>query len=210
MKHYSENGGEPVEEKRQKWICIAIGLFLCFPSLNPAIGSIVKLFFGSQFKLGTYVVFAVYALVMLYALFRNCHTISLSTLAITVFMIISFLLSVSLNDISSYVWTSFTDFVENPLYLFLFFGFLGLFLAQHLKNMDLLCSILDKFTLVTIILALVQYFVSLQKETIPQYMVFSYSLLFPTAYLTLRCISDFRFKRLIGTVIGAGLIFIAG
>lgn len=210
MKSYTENGGEPMEDKRQKWICIAIGLFLCFPSLNSAIGSIIKLFFGSQFKLGTYVVYVIYALVMLYALFRNSHKISLSTLVITVFMIVSFILSVALNQISSYVWTSFGDIVGNPMYLFLFYGFLGLYLAQYLKNMDLLCSYLDRFALATIVLALVQYIVALQRDTSPQYMVFSYNLLFPTAYLSLRCISDFRFKRLIGMVIGAGLIFIAG
>ena len=199
-----------MEDKRQKWICIMIGLFLCFPSLSPALGSIIKLFFGSQFKLGTYAIYAIYYLVMLYALYGHIHKISVSTLAITGFMLISFVLSVALNHISSYVWTSFGDIVENPMYLFLFYGFLGLYLAQYLKDMDLLCSYLDKFTLVTVVLALVQYTVALQRDSSPQYMVFSYNLLFPTAYLSLRCISDYRFKRLIGTVIGAGLILIAG
>ena len=96
------------------------------------------------------------------------------------------------------------------MYLFLFYGFLGLYLAQYLKDMDLLCSYLDKLTLATIILALVQYIIALQSDLSPQYMVFSYNLLFPTAYFSLRCMSDFGFKRLFGTVVGAGLILVAG
>ena len=210
MNFYIVKGERLVEDKKQKWICIAIGLFLCFPSLNSAIGSIIKLFFGMQFKLGTYASYAIYYLVMLYALYKNIRRISVSTFVITVFMIISFMLSIALNPITPYVWTSFGDIVENPMYLFLFYGFLGLYLAQYLKDMDLLCFYLDKFTLATIMLALVQYIIALQSDLSPQYMVFSYNLLFPTAYFTLRCMSDFGLKRLFGTAVGAGLILIAG
>ena len=120
------------------------------------------------------------------------------------------MLSISLNPITPYVWTSFGDIVENPMYLFLFYGFLGLYLAQYLKDMDLLCSYLDKFTLATIMLALVQYMIALQSDLPPQYMVFSYNLLFPATYFSLRCMSNFGLKRLLGTAIGAGLILIAG
>ena len=196
--------------KKQKWICIAIGLFLCFPSLNSAIGSIIKFFFGAQLKLGTYAIYAIYFLVMLYALYKNIRRISVSTFVITVFMIISFILSIALNTVTQYVWTSFGDIMGNPMYLFLFYGFLGLYLAQYLKDMDLLCSYLDKFTLATILLALVQYIIALQSDLSPQYMVFSYNLLFSAAYFSLRCMSNFGLKRLFGTAIGVGLILIAG
>ena len=121
MNFYIVKGEGLVEDKKQKWICIAIGLFLCFPSLNSAIGSIIKFSLGTQFKLGTYVIYAIYYLVMLYALYKNIRRISVSTFAITVFMIISFMLSISLNPITPYVWTSFGNIVENPMYLFLFY-----------------------------------------------------------------------------------------
>lgn len=199
-----------MEDKKQKWICIAIVLFLCFPLLNSAIGSITKFFFGAQFELGTYASYAIYFLVMLYVLYKNIRRISVSTFVITIFMIISFMLSIALNTVTQYGWTSFGDIVGNPMYLFLFYGFLGLYLAQYLKDMALLCSYLDIFTLATIILALVQYVITMQSDLYPQYMVFSYNLLFPTVYISLKCMSKFGLKRLFGTAIGAGLILIAG
>lgn len=199
-----------MEDKKQKWICIAIGLFICFPSLNSAIGSIIKFVFGTQLKLGTYAIYAIYYFVMLYVLYKNIRRISASTLVITVFMFIAFMLSITQNAAIQYVWTSFGDIMGNPTYLFLFYGFLGLYLAQYLRDMDLLCSYLDKFALTTIVLALVQYLIARQSDLSPQYMVFSYNLLFPTAYFSLRCMSHFDIKRLIGTVIGVGLILIAG
>lgn len=199
-----------MEDKKQNWICIAIGLFLCFPSLNSAIGSITKFFFGAQFELGTYAIYAIYFLVMMYVLYKNIRRISISTFVITIFMLISFILSIVLNNVAQYVWTSFDDIMGNPIYLFLLYGFLGLYLAQYLKDIGSLCSYLDKFTLATIILALLQYIIALQSALSPQYMVFSYNLLFPTAYFSLRCMSNFGLKRLFGTAIGVGLILIAG
>lgn len=210
MNVYAVKGERLVEEKKQNWICIAIGLFLCFPSLNSAIGSITKFFFGAQFELGTYAIYAIYFLVMMYVLYKNIRRISISTFVITIFMLISFILSIVLNNVAQYVWTSFDDIMGNPIYLFLLYGFLGLYLAQYLKDMGLLCSYLDKFTLATIILALLQYIIALQSALSPQYMVFSYNLLFPTAYFSLRCMSNFGLKRLFGTAIGVGLILIAG
>lgn len=210
MNVYAVKGERLVEDKKQNWICIAIGLFLCFPSLNSAIGSITKFFFGAQFELGTYAIYAIYFLVMMYVLYKNIRRISISTFVITIFMLISFILSIVLNNVAQYVWTSFDDIMGNPIYLFLLYGFLGLYLAQYLKDMGLLCSYLDKFTLATIILALLQYIIALQSALSPQYMVFSYNLLFPTAYFSLRCMSNFGLKRLFGTAIGVGLILIAG
>lgn len=210
MNVYAVEGERLVEDKKQNWICIAIGLFLCFPSLNSAIGSITKFFFGAQFELGTYAIYAIYFLVMMYVLYKNIRRISISTFVITIFMLISFILSIVLNNVAQYVWTSFDDIMGNPIYLFLLYGFLGLYLAQYLKDMGLLCSYLDKFTLATIILALLQYIIALQSALSPQYMVFSYNLLFPTAYFSLRCMSNFGLKRLFGTAIGVGLILIAG
>ena len=210
MNVYAVKGERLVEDKKQNWICIAIGLFLCFPSLNSAIGSITNFFFGAQFELGTYAIYAIYFLVMMYVLYKNIRRISISTFVITIFMLISFILSIVLNNVAQYVWTSFDDIMGNPIYLFLLYGFLGLYLAQYLKDMGLLCSYLDKFTLATIILALLQYIIALQSALSPQYMVFSYNLLFPTAYFSLRCMSNFGLKRLFGTAIGVGLILIAG
>ena len=210
MNVYAVKGERLVEDKKQNWICIAIGLFLCFPSLNSAIGSITKFFFGAQFELGTYAIYAIYFLVMMYVLYKNIRRISISTFVITIFMLISFMLSIVLNNVAQYVWTSFDDIIGNPIYLFFLYGFWGLYLAQYLKDMGLLCSYLDKFTLATIILALLQYIIALQSALSPQYMVFSYNLLFPTAYFSLRCMSNFGLKRLFGTAIGVGLILIAG
>lgn len=53
-------------DKKQKRICLAIGLFLPFLLLTPAIESIVNLLFRMKFKSGTYVVYSTYGLLTTY------------------------------------------------------------------------------------------------------------------------------------------------
>ena len=197
-------------KKDQKWVCIATAFFLCFPSLNPAIGTITRFLLGESTKISTYVIYMVYLLVMIYVLCRNIRRMSASTVGVTVFVALSFGVSIAVNPIETYMWTSIRDLTANPMYLFLLFGFLGLILAQYIKDMELLCFWLDRFSLATVTLALVQYIIALSSNTSPQYMVFSYNLLFPAAYLSLRCMTKYRLTKLIGMVVGGGLILIAG
>ena len=147
---------------------------------------------------------------MAFVLYKNIRIMSVGTLGITVFMFVSFVFSIVANPIQSFIWTSFGDLAANPMYLFLLYGFCGLILAQYIRDIDLLCIWLDKFSLATVVLALMQYLISLRSNESPQYMVFSYNLLFPAGYLSLRCMAKYRFYRLIGMIIGAGLILIAG
>ena len=197
-------------KKDQKWVCIATAFFLCFPSLNPAIGTITRFLLGESTKISTYVIYMIYLLVMIYVLCRNIRRMSASTVGVTVFVALSFGVSIAVNPIETYMWTSIRDLTANPMYLFLLFGFLGLILAQYIKDMELLCFWLDRFSLATVTLALVQYIIALSSNTSPQYMVFSYNLLFPAAYLSLRCMTKYRLTKLIGMVVGGGLILIAG
>lgn len=44
----------------------------------------------------------------------------------------------------------------------------------------------------------------------PEYMTFSYNLLLPTVFLMLRCILNFRWYRLLLSVMGSIIILIAG
>ena len=53
-------------DKKQKRICLAIGLFLPLLLLTPAIESIVNLLFRMKFKSGTYVVYSTYGLLTTY------------------------------------------------------------------------------------------------------------------------------------------------
>ena len=199
-----------MEKREQKWVCIAVALFLCFPSLNSALGSVTRLLLGGQTKMSTYAIYMIYFFVMLYVLYKAGRKITVGTLGITIFMALSLGISIVANPIRQYVWTSFGDIAANPMYLFLFYGFWGVILAQYIRDMELLCFWLDRFTLATVALALAQYLIALGNNQSPQYMVFSYNLLFPAAYLSLRCITNYRLTRLIGMAVGAGLILIAG
>lgn len=196
--------------KNQQWVCIAVAFFLCFPSLNPAIGTITRFLLGETTKISTYVIYIIYLFLMIYVSYKNIRRMSVGTLAITLFLILSFAFSIVANSILPYMWTSFGDLTANPLYLFLLYGFWGLILAQYIRDMEMLCLWLDKFSFVTVLLALVQYLLALQNNTSPQYMVFSYNLLFPAGYLSLRCMTSCRLTRLVGMIVGAGLILIAG
>ena len=134
--------------KNQKWVCIAVAFFLCFPSLNPAIGTITRFLLGETTKISTYVIYIIYLFLMIYVSYKNIRRMSVGTLAITLFLILSFAFSIVANSILPYMWTSFGDLTANPLYLFLLYGFWGLILAQYIRDMEMLCLWLDKFSFV--------------------------------------------------------------
>ena len=150
-----------MENKNQKWVCIAVAYFLCFPSLNPAIRSVTRLLLGGATKISTYGIYIIYLFIMAFVLYKNIRIMSVGTLGITVFMFVSFVFSIVANPIQLFIWTSFGDLAANPMYLFLLYGFCGLILAQYIRDIDLLCIWLDKFSLATVVLALMQYLISM-------------------------------------------------
>ncbi len=194
-----------------KLINITLAYFLCFPAILGAVNNITHTWFGTGFKWGTYGVFFVYWIFLFIVAGRiSLKGLSFGRLAFAFFVIVSFMFADSLNDIGQYIWTNAKDLVGNPLYNFIFMGLLGFFVSDYLDDIEGLLHYLEKFSLVTIFLALVQYILAISGGEVPEYMTFSYNILFPTVLLLLLTISEFKWKRMFFAMVGGCLILVAG
>ena len=199
------------EEKKQGRICIFLAYMLCFTGIVSSLGAIFNdLLPGISFNIG--LLYILYFILLTWVIVDNCAKVSGSTILI-VLVITALFLSVLVfhSQNMKYMWTTASDLLENPTYIFVFYALIGYFVSRRLKNITVFISILEKFAVFTVMVLAFRFFVGvIFKSTVPEYMTFSYNLLFPTTFLLLFSIRDFKWYRVVTAILGSVLIFIAG
>lgn len=196
----------------QKTICFALGYLICFPAISYAVTNLVAVWqppiisaLASPLLYGSF-----YAALILAAL-QTIRNISFSRILVTIFVAVSFLFPILGNwDNAQYMWTRWDDILQNPAYVFWIFSFSAFLFSDNLHNMEMFIKTIERFSYVSIILALMQYLTALANETIPEYMTFSYNILMQTAFLIILNFKKANWHRLVVSIVGAVLIMIAG
>ena len=200
------------EDKKQKRLCILLSFMLCFSALITSVVVILKTYMHIPFVNAGFLYILYYGLLLV-----CCFDAAGTRMPSASFWGISLVLLAYLTTLMAfpsnrrYMWTNALDLMENPTYVFLLFSFAGFVAAPYLKDFEMFQRIFEKFAVVTVSAMALRYvWGTFRGEASPQYMTFSYNLLLPTTFLLLRCILDFRWYRLLLSVLGGILILIAG
>lgn len=182
-----------------------------FPAITSTINNIILSLFGITTSLDNIVLYGV-LLVMFARNLRNVRiSLNIKQLAfVAIFLVALFYTAAFYPSNLKNFWTSAGD-VLNPLYVFVFLTFSGFFVCLQLKDADIFLKEAEKWSIAVVILSALQYIIThINKIDDPQYMVFSYNMLFSVTILLLLAFRESKPRRWIFAVTGVAFIFVAG
>ena len=199
------------EHKKQRVICIFLSFLLCFLPIVSSLNVIFNVFLGG-ISLNTGLLYIIYFVLLVSCLFSNIRYMSKKLLCALVFFFVSYIVTlVFFPQNVEYMWTTADDLLTNPTYILLFYGIFGFIVSFYLKDMELFIAIFEKFSVVTVALLAIRFFMGfIISSSVPEYMTFSYNLLLPTTFVLLLCIKEFKLYRVAIAILGICLIFVAG
>ena len=192
----------------QNQVSFALCLMLCFPQIASAIPNIINNILGHSIPILTALIYVMYYVVVIGVSLRCIGLMTPMRLLITIIFTLSLLLTYAFNEKTrGYIWTSFLDVRNNPMYLLLIYAFIAFLLSDYLHDVSRFLIMLRWFSTLSVILAILHYTTGVVSGKTPEYMTFSYNVLFPTAFLW-TC--SFSWFSILLAAIGTMLIFIAG
>lgn len=197
--------------KSQKSIAELLAYLLFFSPMLFSINLIYLGLFNSVTIIDTIILYAI-LLIFLFNYFNaEKSEINYAKLGFFLFFALGFLFTaLFFPENIKYLWTKVSD-IENPLYVFLFLTLPAVFVAMNIVDIDILLSVLEKWSIAIIILYFFQYLVVVIKDLKePQYMVYSYNMLFSAVLLFILALSESRIYRWVLSIVGLLLIFITG
>lgn len=199
------------EYKKQRVVCLFLSFLLCFTPIVSSLNVIFNYLPGGA-SLNTGLLYFCFYALLIATLFSNIRFMQKKLFYFLIFAFTSYLGTVvAFPQNIKYMWTTANDLLTNPTYILLFFGISGFIASFYLKDMGLFISIFEKFSVVSVALLAIRFFmVFIKKSTVPEYMTFSYNLLLPTTFVLLLCIKEFKLYRAAIAILGICLIFVAG
>lgn len=199
------------EDKKQKRLCILLSLMLCFTALISSVVEILQTYVHIPYFNAGFLYIFYYGL-LLVCCFDAAGRMSLSSFWGFSLVLLAYVITLMFfPDNQSFMWTSLLDLMSNPTYSFFLFAFAGFLVAPYLTDFEMFQNIFEKFAVVAVSALSLRYvWGRFLGDVLPEYMTFSYDLLLPTVFLMLRCILNFRWYRLLLSVMGSIIILIAG
>ena len=175
------------------------------------INQLCRTIFGVGISIDTLLCYAILA-GMILASFKQLHfQIKIDALLILIVFAVAFALSYSLVDVNKrYMFTEWTDFAGNPLYLLFAFSLPGYVFMRYITDYECLFETCRRFATVTVFCSLGSFILMFIRNRQPEYMSFSYNLLFPTIFSSICFFEKKKIMPLIAAIIGVILIFLAG
>ncbi len=195
---------------KEKVLGTIVGFILCFPLLNYSIPYFGKMIFGDSSKLFAYLLFFLFWIAIIYALYLIKFKIDRNKLVMVIAFYIFLLFSLVLHpEISPYVWTKFDDPL-NPFYSFLMYSVIAFLIADCARDSKLIIRKTMILSCVGIGLCLIYFIISTKNGDGLGYMTLSYNLLFPTVILLLYSFVELKPVYFIFGLTGFLMIFFGG
>lgn len=197
---------------KQKFLGLALSYLLSFSALTYFCNTISEELWGKGISWDNALLYGLFVLLIGFAFLRNARSIPLPGAVVCLFFILSYIwTAIAFPQNHQYMWTSFSDFFNNPFYLLFIFSFLALPLLLYLKDTEFFLKSLEIFSVIIIVLASIHFFLGIEdKDEDVAYMTFAYNILLPVTLLLLNSIRKFNIFRLLIGMFGFFLLFIIG
>ena len=199
------------KERNQKVLIITICTMICFPPMNHFANQLCRTFFGAGFSLDTLLCYGILA-GMILASFKQLHfQIKIDVLLVLIVFAVAYALSYSFaEDNQLYMFTEWADFAGNPVYLLFVFSLPGYVFMRYITDYDCLFETCRRFSVIAVFCSLGSFILMLIRNKQPEYMSFSYNLLFGTIFSSIYFFEKKKVLSLIAAITGIMLIFLAG
>ena len=198
-------------DKSQKSISVLLAYLLFFYPILFSINLIYLGLFDKITIIDTIILYGILLVLFINYFFVQKNGINFAKIIFLFFFFFAFLFTAMFfPENIKYLWTSASD-IENPLYVFLFLTLPIAFVAMNITDVDLLLTILEKWSIAITFLYFLHYIIVVVKDLKePQYMVFSYNMLFSSVFLFILALNESRTYRWVLSILGLILIFITG
>lgn len=195
----------------QKFFCFAIGCLISMQAIAAATTNLVAAWLPQALSLYTPLLYASFYLIVIAALLFTGRKPKWRNIFAVFFVVVSFLFTIIVSEASvRYMWTSATDILENPVYRLFLATFPAFLISAHVTDTKQLAQCFEKFSYAVIVLALAQFVTAKLHGTAPEYMTFSYNILFHVAFLCNLTIQQPSWRKGCFAVVGAFLVTFAG
>lgn len=199
------------KERNQKVLILTVCTMICYTPIFHFVNQLCRTIFGTGFVLDTLVCYAVLAGMLLASLKQLHFQIKIDALLIFVIFALAYAISYSfVEENRRYMFSQWTDFASNPLYLLFVYSLPGYVFMRYITDYDRLYETCYIFSLIVVFCSLGSFVLMILRNAQPEYMSFSYNLLFGTIFTSVYFFKKKKALPLIATIIGIVLIFLAG
>lgn len=175
------------------------------------VNQLCRTIFGAGFVLDTLFCYAALAAMILASLKQLHFQIKIDALLLILVFALAYALSYSLGaGNETYMFTEWTDFAGNPVYLLFVFSLPAYVFMRYITDYERLFEICRHFSVIAVFCSLGSFVLMFSRDTQPEYMSFSYNLLLGTIFSSIYFFEKRKVLPLIAAIIGVLLIFFVG
>ena len=198
-------------ERNQTILIVTVCTMICFSPIVHFINQLCRTIFGTGVTLDTLICYLALAILLLASLKQLHYQIKPDALFILVLFALAYGLTYSFVDVNQrYMFTEWTDFAGNPAYLLFAFSLPAYVFMRYIKDYERMFEVCRYFSLAAVFCSFGSFLLMILRNAQPEYMSFSYNLLFGTIFSTVYFFEKKKVLSLIAAIVGVLLIFLAG
>lgn len=192
-------------------LIVTVCTMIFFTPMIHFVNQLCRTVFGAGFVLDTLFCYVTLAAMILASLKQLHFQIKIDALLLLLLFAIAYALSYSLGEGNDkYMFTLWSDFAGNPVYLLFVFSLPAYVFMRYITDYVRLFEICRHFSVIAVFCSLGSFILMFSRDTQPEYMSFSYNLLLGTIFSSIYFFEKRKVLPLIAAIIGVLLIFFVG
>lgn len=184
---------------------------ICYSPILHFINQLCRMIFGAGVSIDTMLCYAVLACMLIASLKQLHFQLKIDALLVLIGFAVAFAVSYAFTDDNKlYMFTEWADFAANPAYLLFVFSLPAYVFMRYVTDYDRMFEICRVFSVIVVFCSLGSFVLMFLRDSQPEYMSFSYNLVFATIFSIVYFFEKKKILSLIAAIIGGIMIFLAG